>query len=306
MNTTQEINIEEIAEQTGVSRRWLESTIKNLKLSAMYAFVNGTECKIRGYVLHSDGRRAKTVARVFAKLEWLKKADDDYYLLTLFDYIEPQAFDMFEFWKGEDRERRCKHPVVAMSDLAPEQIKWVLEQEDTVFYSCRSWDVQHNRGTLGDLTGPFETLPELRASMTTEKAVLFSTRDLPQEVAKLEFEEKVQGSFKINLPWALVTFDILTEEESELISSDLIEAHKGPLRGRGIRDDRDLATPDWKSNLTGSIAGLLKQQTEIAELVRIYQKVNDGIFQYGGWIKFLADYRERLVAELRKEKDGTR
>lgn len=286
-----------------------------------------TKPRINTALIEKDGRKLKAALRELVDAGYIEEADKpgDYRSITPkargeIVGVEP---DLVAIWKEKHIDKdgrwddRKNWPFLRVGlyggliDLTVEQLEYVLRHHETYnWYVVNSWAMQHsNRLGTNDLRG-VHTLPEARdynnrvrnlptGERLSESEIVVADTALEGFYANFVFDRRVNESFAKNLPWGLVTLGVVTEEEGELIRSGGFGG--GPL----LLGSRQLGAGDepanWGTVLDGQIDRLVTELAGIPVRLAVLRKIDKGVAALGGWDKFRADMRAKLVEALRKQ-----
>jgi len=302
MNTA--VNTTELADELGISERALDKVYNKLLAIAAMNALDGRNYPVSNSTISTDGRSYKKRCKIYENAGWLEIGDDRicYVGSRIWDEVEPTSVDLLAIWhkaSGDDSSyRRRIDAFVRQDELTPNELKYILAQEDTCYARVKGWDIRN--GSLRDDV-EFVSLEDAQASKYEyESEIIISSAGLIEAVDNILFNERIDRSMKLNIRWAFQRFNILTETEAESVSQTLQSgSNKLPFLGS---DDNKYV--DWQKNLADSRKALIAEKAHIEEQQRIYLKIDEGITRYGGWDKFLADYREALTAAIIKQDEA--
>jgi len=314
----------EVAELSGEARAALHLLTKRAIQDYLYG--RETTVSMRSFV--SDGRKRKKVVRelIEADLVVQKNLDDpdwnDNVIPTdkVWELITPEDINLCSAW---DEQHGNEHstsqlrnmPFVPLDTqftagqkktlIESDEVDWYVAQNSPLQYHCR-WTDEPN---VDDSThykwyGPFDTLAEAQEAVAEKNAIVarashdsmqifVSSPELRVHMDKRMFDEELTGLRKINLAWGLTHFKILSDNESKIIDCN-------QSSGLGRRSSASVGPdPDkWEENTDKVIDQSRQELHRIQERIRIMEKVQQGIREFGGWEAFLGKYTAELRSQM--------
>lgn len=314
----------------------IRSKLRNL--AARSAIQGGAVCVDVG-TLERDGRKQKKLLRELQE-QGLADVDGNkvYPNERLLDDVAPETVAMFNIWQDcrkrmSDRSDTSARPWVRCSDLSIRQLKTVIDDEEAFTfyvvdtapyqYSMSRWtkEAEVEDEHLCYWAGPFSLdeaqahLAEVRSNNAGNKnwrrslEIVVSMPRLPYCVNGQLFDERIDGMLPLNLAWGLVKLGILTEDEAyepgqdeEKRRSRITASSLGSSMFMGHATSNLGEDPkQWGDMLSKGIGGCQRAIQDAAERLSLLTKVQVGIAAYGGWPKFLEDYRATLVEAVKEE-----
>ena len=158
-------------------------------------------------------------------------------------------------------------------------------------------------GTMKEAAGKYagmkiaEARKECSSAMrAVEILVRVSTPELVKRVSDYLFDSALNENYAVNLQWGLASLGILTEDEASFVTC----GDPGLSMGRrGLAFSKE--PEKWEDTLSTIQGNLLSQLENLRKKMEVAHKMDVGIRNYGGWDKFLYDYREALAGALRED-----
>lgn len=294
--------------------------------------------------MESDGRKQKKFIKDLIAngyIEAFKNCINDErekYRVTpkVYAEIKAEPIDLIATW-AEKRHRifesRRNDSFISLQNMGAENLKWLIENKDKfqwMVVSATPYKYDHYRKFAeqpGDpeskdrspwwIAKDFEDCVALRQAANGKFSnsdgylICVTSDELKAHVETRALEEKIDILYKQNLPWGLVSLNLVSEDEmfyplkpgekedaprQARIASDLSQGFG--LVGRLAHVD---AVPEkWEDRLESSIERIETQLEQGKIQLAFLKKLNDSVKNYG-WDKFLVDYRNLLIESVRND-----
>jgi hypothetical protein len=319
------------------------SVVDRLRQSQLFGMWHNHEPMVHTVALEHDGRRRKKLlAGLVADgllVEVPRGTGEPQYKTTpaVLNDLDPVAPNMVDKWDDCHRkgwnfwflrtnhltraewlhvvkgDARVRFYVVHCSPLEHSMSRYADEagdpQESTNFNKCPWW-------------GPFPTLAVAHQALKMAHTlpghdrfeIVIGSPELAEHVESVKFEELVAEHYPQHFCWGLVKLGILTEAEVFQVEGDPNDANakRTPrinvatgggliLHSRTAHVSNDPA--QWGQNVADSVTRLIDQLAEVQGQLVLMRKVELAVVKYGGWDKFLVEYRSALREALKKNKD---
>ena len=263
--------------------------------------------KIAGYELDPDGRTVKTLVRELREEGYLTEQEEkghrgNYYFLTelAWTQIEPTKPDLFKWFLQDMKEVRFKDhpPHVRWSRLSLSEQKYALNFIGQYLFAFG--------GVWGNDAQIYPFIPnyvegqsEFKTSGSYE--VMVGSFELTEQVKAWWREQNIERVFRTQFFEGLVHCGIVPKGTPKFMNVGT----DGFLPGDSVDYDggKTYFSADpakWQQELVDRIQGTLSQMQKLQTLLGYLNGVQAGIHQYGGWEKFLADYRQAAVEAVDK------
>jgi hypothetical protein len=318
------------------------SILQNAAIEEKFNTYHGGE--INPNHLESDGRKQKKLMKALIAngyVEAFKRCvsdKDEFYRVTakVYELIKSEPLDLIQYW-AERRHRifesRRNDSFVSLKDMKNENVKWLIENRDNfqwMVVSAVPFRFDHYKkfaDTPGDpvskdkspwwIANNLEDCLSIRKRAandypTTEGYLVCVTSDeLKTHVETRAFEEKIDILYKQNLPWGLVSLNLVTEDEM-FYPLKPGEDEKSPRQARIASDlsqgfglvgrlaHVEPVPEKWETNLASSIERIEAQLEQGNIQLAFLKKLNEAVTSYG-WEKFLTDYRNLLIESVRND-----
>jgi hypothetical protein len=318
------------------------SILQNAAIDQKFKTYHGGE--INPGSLESDGRKQKKLIKdliasgyVEAFKACINDAQEKYRVTPkVYAEIESEPIDLIAHWAERRHkifESRRNDSFISLKDMKNENVKWLVENQEKfqwMVVSAVPFRFDHYRNFAenpGDpvakdrspwwLATNFEDCVSIRKMAATNfqnvegYLVCVTSDELKAHVEKRAFDEKIDILYKQNLPWGLVSLNLVSEDEmfyplkpgehekttrQARIAGDLSQGFG--LVGRLAYVDSD--PEKWETNLASSIERIESQLEQGKIQLAFLRKLSEAVEHYG-WNKFLVDYRTLLIESVRND-----
>lgn len=115
--------------------------------------------------------------------------------------------------------------------------------------------------------------------------------DFLQNKKNLQSKLLFEKARKENLMWGLIKLGIFTEEQKEILE----KSSEAQLTAHGFKNDPNSWNKDLENQID-KIGQSINRQTKVLEVLN---RLDEKMYEYGGWDKFLSDYDNLLIAEVK-------
>jgi hypothetical protein len=318
------------------------AVIDRLRQSYLFGQWHNHEPMVHATSLEHDGRRRKKLLAGLVADGLLvevprAKAEPQYKATpAVLDGLDPVAPDMVEKWDNCHRmgwdfwfirtchltkaewlhvikgDARLRFYVVHCSPIEHSMSRYAEKAGDQVGGCCQHpwW------GPFPSLNVAHQALKMAHAMPSHDRfEIVVDSPGLADHIREVKFEELVAEHYPQHLCWGLVKLGILTEAEAFKVEGDPNDANakRTPrinvatgggliLHSRMAHVSNDPA--QWGQNVSDSVTRLIDQLAEVQEQLALMRKVELAVVKYGGWDKFLVEYRSALREALKKDKEG--
>jgi hypothetical protein len=261
--------------------------------------------KIAGYELDPDGRTVKTVVRELREAGYLTDQEEKghrgyYYFLTerAWDQIEPTKPDLFKWFIQDMKDVRFKDhpPHVRWSRLSLSEQKFALSYIGQYLFAFG--------GTWGNDAQIYPFIPNYVEGQSEFKVsgnyeIMVGSFELTEQVKAWRREQNIERVYRTQLFEGLVHCGIVPKGTPKFMS---VGEQGFPLDGdyEGGKTFFSAEPDKWQEELGDRINGTLSQLQKLQTLLGHLFTVQAGVHSYGGWEKFLADFRQAAVEAVDK------
>lgn len=263
--------------------------------------------KIAGYELDPDGRTVKTVVRELREGGYLTDQEEkghrgNYYFLTdlAWNQIEPTRPDLFKWFLQDMKEVRFKDhpPHIRWGRLSLSEQKYTLSFIGEYLFAFGGvWG--NDAQIYPFIPNHIEGQSEFKTSGSYE--LMVGSFELTEQVKAWRREQNIERVYRTQLFEGLIHCGILPKGTPKFMSVGEDGFPFSP--GEEYEGGRTFfsAEPDkWQEQLGDRISGTISQLQKLQTLLGHLLAVQTGVIQYGGWEKFLADYRQAAVEAVDK------
>lgn len=124
----------------------------------------------------------------------------------------------------------------------------------------------------------------------------FMVRDVDfiQNKMKLKTKFHFERARKENLMWGLIKLGVITEDQKEILE----KSSEAQLTAHGFKNDPNRWSKDLEDQIS-KIGETIERQTKV---LKALNQLDKKMYEYGGWDKFLSDYDNLLMAEMKSPK----
>lgn len=250
---------------------------------------NVADWKITKIEIERDGRKQPSVLKTLFNEGYITQhASDAYVNLTNLAWGQIQAVkpDLFASWsrKGGPNEYRNAPAYVRMDDLGLSEKKYVMENlADYTLYA--GYANYHNQNVV----------PYKPGDKTTGDDFFVGSKELEQAVKTHLRDEQVKTAYKQSLGYGLRHLDILPADDAKAV-----ETGKTLPFGAEAYLTYGLDPAKWEQETQDKIKGVLEEMESLQKNLRILVGIQTGVYNFGGWQKFLADYRQLVERAVDK------
>lgn len=314
----------------------MDERTKDIVECALHGKLYGKSYPLYGKRLESDGRkRSKVLCALLDDgviVKWDNKDEVGEYepgpqaLASVFS----KSFSPVAVY-AEMRAKGWKHWFIRAEDLTPDQtlgllegqvegVRWYVVDLAPTQYRMSRYAEESGKQDMDNHSacpwyGPFDSLEKAREIHTQAYAdhpkyrfnfrIVFDTAEVEDYIEVTDFEDLLEDHYPKHFAWGLVQCGILTEEEA------YEEDQQGKKRPKvavadgtgliaGNRSSVSTKPEQWGDDVTDWIDRIIDQINKANEKLALLRKIELGVVAYGGWDQFLADYRQKLIEELKK------
>lgn len=181
-----------------------------------------------------------------------------------------------------------------------EKFEWFVVSTEAMSYNFDPSQDQFGPFTLKQSSKEWDQKVK-QSSRWRDCEITVSSPELRQHVLRVVFNDKAEAVFKTSLGWGLAKLGVIDESEARLVkSTDMIGGALLMSSTTNVGDEPD----QWEARLAASITSTMDRVLDLQKRLILMRKIEVGVVKYGGWPKFLADYRAALIDALIKQDEA--
>ena len=290
----------------------------------------GLQRSFSDHAVTTDGRKRKKIIRELFEQGYIipsEKGNGANFVCTDRGYVLTNStpFDLASLTVSllTNKEFDPRYDVnVASWIIDPAIVKWLYEHKNESLwfvldesplkysshaYSDNPWTLNSDENEKGARWYGPESLEDAqfhlqewfkKATNTQRMPVLaFTTKEFMEKAKTIRQNERINKAILENMPWALNELLVIAEEQAKTVHcSDSVGGRFFLHPSSGINLGPD--TAKWPEKLEENAQRCIDLITKLNDNLATIKAIQSNIITYGGWEKFLNDYKARIQKEF--------
>lgn len=289
----------------------LQDMQKKIIINKFYPL--NTDTRVRMNEIERDGRKLKKTIKKLVESSYIEKKEDIYCVTDhVYNMVKQTKPIMLEVLNRKKWVKRIPLiPVQIFSYDSTEfninELKYIYEHNhDYKWYVIDHRAYEHtHRNSEFEKEGPFDlkTAQKVYASKRSSNfnksyCLAVSSEEFESSLQDDEFNKRIDELWKQNLGWGLYTLGILSEKEAELVKCD--DGFSLTLQSISSYITVGKNPENWGNSIEKLHQDSIQVIESMQKRITLLYKISLGVQKYGGWDKFLKDYKNILIAETKK------